>query len=37
LLNLPIGWPQYQLNRGARFVVFQVGDAGKPLMVDQTK
>ena len=37
LPNLPMIGRNTSSTEGARFVVFQVGEAGKPLMVDQPK
>jgi len=37
LPNLPMVGRNTSSTEGARFVVFQVGEAGKPLMVDQPK
>jgi quercetin dioxygenase-like cupin family protein len=37
LPNLPMVGRNTSSTEGARFVVFQVGEAGKPLMIDQPK
>jgi hypothetical protein len=37
LRNLPTVGRNTSLTEGTRFVVFQVGEAGKPLIVDQPK